>query len=236
MKLAFLLLLLANVAVYAWQQGAFGTLPESGREPARVARQIEPERIRVLTPPEVQQLRDKAREQASSRPLAVVPPFSLATLDLSSGQACAELGDFYGAELARVRARLEALDLGERLATRSVEVTGLSLVHLAPAKTRADADRAVADLRKQGVRDLAVITDNTPLRFGISLGAFRDADLARAHLADLEKRGVKGARLTDKATLTGTRFVIKGVDTETADKLQAVQKDFAPSKFSACTG
>lgn len=36
MKLLFLVLLLANLAVLAWQQGVFGRMPESGREPERV--------------------------------------------------------------------------------------------------------------------------------------------------------------------------------------------------------
>ena len=38
MKLVFLLLLLLNVALFAWQQGAFGHFAEGGREPERIAR------------------------------------------------------------------------------------------------------------------------------------------------------------------------------------------------------
>ncbi|MEP6608076.1 MAG: hypothetical protein ABJA83_05295 [Burkholderiaceae bacterium] len=60
MKLAFLILLLLNLALFAWQQGAFGRFSESGREPERVARQIEAERFRVLSEKEVQKLRERA--------------------------------------------------------------------------------------------------------------------------------------------------------------------------------
>ncbi len=60
MKLAFLILILLNLALFAWQQGAFGRVGESGREPARVARQIEAERFRVLSEKEVQKLRERA--------------------------------------------------------------------------------------------------------------------------------------------------------------------------------
>jgi len=60
MKLAFLILLLINLALLAWQQGAFGRFADSGREPERVARQIEADRFRVLSEKEVQKLRERA--------------------------------------------------------------------------------------------------------------------------------------------------------------------------------
>jgi hypothetical protein len=232
-KLAFLLLVLANLALFAWQQGVFGTLPDSGREPGRVAQQIAPERIRVLTPAEVEQLKIKAREQAAAKQAQAV--FSLAALDLASGQACAEFGDFAINEAARVRTRLDALELGDRLSARNVELPGWIMVYLPPFKTRAEADRAAVELRRQGVRDFVVMGENTPLRNGIALASFKDAELARNHAAELEKRGVKGARVAEKPpALQGTRFTIKALDAPTVEKLQALQKDFATAKFAAC--
>ena len=65
MKLAFLILLLLNLALLAWQQGVFGRVGESGREPERVARQIEVERFRVLSEKEVQKLRERASQVKS---------------------------------------------------------------------------------------------------------------------------------------------------------------------------
>jgi hypothetical protein len=65
MKLAFLVLLLLNLALFAWQQGVFGRVGESGREPERVARQIEAERFRVLSEKEVQKLRERASQAKS---------------------------------------------------------------------------------------------------------------------------------------------------------------------------
>lgn len=65
MKLAFLILLLLNLALFAGQQGAFGHFGDGGREPERVARQIEPERFRVLSEKEVQKLRERASQAKS---------------------------------------------------------------------------------------------------------------------------------------------------------------------------
>lgn len=226
MKLAFLLLVLANLAVFAWQQGVFGWLPESGREPARIARQLEPERIRVLTDRQVQQLREKARQA----PAAVV-----AGIDFSGGPTCVEFGDFTQADAARVLARLAPLNLGERIVARSVELPGWYMVYVPPYKTRAEVERAAAELRKLGVKELLVIADNSPLRFGIALGSFRDQELALRHLEDLQRRGVTSARVADKPSpAPGTRLQIKGVDAALARELAAVQKEFPQSRLAAC--
>lgn len=65
MKLAFLVLLLLNLALLAWQQGVFGRVGEGGREPERVARQVEAERFRVLSEKQVQKLRERASQSKS---------------------------------------------------------------------------------------------------------------------------------------------------------------------------
>ena len=68
MKVAFLGLLLLNLVLLAWQQGVFGRLSDGGREPERVERQIEADRIRVLNEKEVQQIRERASQSKSGEP------------------------------------------------------------------------------------------------------------------------------------------------------------------------
>ena len=70
MKLAFLILVLVNLALFAWQQGIFGRFGESGREPERVARQIEAERFRVLSEKAVEPIRRSGSNHAN-RPGAI---------------------------------------------------------------------------------------------------------------------------------------------------------------------
>jgi cell division protein FtsN len=239
MKLAFLLLALANLFFFAWQQGVFGGLPEAGREPERVNRQVEPERIHVLTQPEVQALRQKAKEAPREAlpnapgPGAMAPGSPIAATDLA-GLPCVEVGDFTMENAGRVRQRLEALALGDRLTARSVEAPGWFMVYVPPFKTRAEVDKHADELRKAGVKELLVITDNTPMRFGIALGSFKDQELANRHAADLERRGIK-VRVADKpASLPVTRFQVRAVDAGVADALRAVQKEFNAARFQAC--
>jgi len=227
MKLLFLILLLADLALFAIQGGILGPLPESGREPDRVEKQIEPERIRVLSDEEAKALRDKARQVAA---------VSIPGVDLTSGAACVEFGDFAAeGNLGRIKDRLAALDLGERLATRSVDAPGWFMVYIPPLKSRAELDRTVDDLRNLGVKDMAVIGDNSPMRNGISLGSFRDPELATKHLTEIEKLGVKGARVAERpSSIAATRFRISAVDMALAQKLAAIQKDFPRQRLMAC--
>ena len=223
MKLAFLALVLANVLVYAWQHGLLGFTPESGREPQRTAQQIAPESLRVLTAAEIAKLRSVAQPSKDSA--------------VTLSQSCIEFGDFSGEVLAQVQPRIDALGLKDRLATVQVEAPGWYLVYMPPMKTRAEADARARDLRQQsGVKDLFVIGEASPMRNGIALGSFRDRELASGFLAELESRGVKGARMADKPSTVGaTRFRVRDVDPTLAQQLTRLQEDFPQQKLAPCS-
>ncbi len=220
MKLAFLLLVLVNLLLFAWLQGAFGRYGEGGREPERVARQIEPERIRVLTEKDVQALRERATSSNG--------------LDPASPQACIEFGDFPQADAARVEKLLAALPAA-KVSSRAIEAPGWYMVYLPPHKTWSDAERRAEELRKMGVKDLQVMSESAALKFAISLGSFRDPNAAKAHLAALEKMGVKGVRMSDKAsTITLTRFQLRDLDAASAQQLATVGNDFPGQSLRPC--
>ena len=228
MKLVFLFLLLINVALFAWQQGAFGRFAESGREPERMARQIEPERVRVLSEKDVQELRERANQARAAAP----PP---APPDLSLPQACVEFGDFLSDDVARVETALLKLGLGSRQTARPVEVPGWYQVYVPPYKTRAEAERAAAELGKRGVKDLLVLPDG-PLRLGISLGSFRDPELAKSHAAAMERLGVTNVRVADKAaSVSATRYQLRELDVGAAQQLAAIKKEFPAQTLRPCS-
>lgn len=49
MRIAILVLLLANVILFLWGQGYLGT-QDAGREPQRSAQQLAPEKLRFVAP------------------------------------------------------------------------------------------------------------------------------------------------------------------------------------------
>jgi len=218
MRAAFLLLLLANVVLFAWQQGLFGPAVEAGREPARADRQIAAEKIRVLTPQQLASLRDAGK----------------AAGDGSAPPACFEFGDFDDASLARIQSRLAALALGDRLRARRVSAPGWFIVYLPALPSRAEADRVAQDLRGRGIRDLVVMGPNAPMPNAIVLGSFRDPELAQRHREDLGRRGVTGVQTTQRAATEATRFEIRGVDAALAQQLAEIQNEFPQSQLAPC--
>ena len=222
MKLAFLLLVLANLLLFAWQQGAFGRLAEAGREPERVARQIEAERFRVLTEADVRELRERATQGS-------------APLDLDIAQACVEFGDFPAADAARAEKLLATLSSGVKVESRPVEAPGWYMVYLPPHKSWAEAERRAEELRKLGVKDLLVMSENAPLKFAISLGSFRDPEAAKSHLAALEKLGVKGVRMSDRSsTVVLTRFQLRELDAAASRQLASLRGEFPAQTVRPC--
>jgi cell division protein FtsN len=218
-RAAVLLLLLANVALFAWRQGSLGPAVEAGREPQRLERQVAPEKLRLLSPAQLAALR--ATPQAAEAPGQ--PP------------ACLEIGDFDDASLARIQARLGELGLGDRLQPRRIDAPSWYVVYLPAAASRAEAERAAQDLRARGVRDLLVQGPGSPLPNSILLGSFRDPELAQRHQADLAARGVRNVRLAERSGgAEWTRFEIRDVDVALAVRLAEIQKEFPQSRIGAC--
>jgi hypothetical protein len=221
MRALLLILLLANLVLLAYQQGWLGQIPAAGREPGRIGQQIRPDAIRLLSQADLRGLREKSKSVAPERKETVA-------------SACMELGDFAADVADRVQARLEALNLGERLQAIDVDANGWYMVFLPPLATRAEADRVADQLRGRGVRDLMVI-ESAALRNAISLGSFRDRDLALKHQNDLEQRGIKGVRVTDRPSGNAAqRFQIKAPDAATVQQLAALQKEFAAARLAPC--
>ena len=221
MKLAFLLLVLVNVVLFAWQHGVFGRF-EGGREPERVARQVEAERIRVLTEKDVQALRERAKQSSG-------------VVDLGGAQACLEFGDFSAGEAARVEKALAALPAAVKVSAAPVEAPGWYMVYLPPFRTLGEAERRAEELRKLGIKDMLVLNEGSPMRYAISLGSFRDPNAAKAHLAVLEKTGIKGVRIADRpSTVTLTRFQLRDLDAAAAQQLAALRAEFQAQTVRAC--
>ena len=222
MRKLFLALLLLNLALFGWLRGLFGT-PTGGREPARLEQQIAADRIRVLTDQEVQEVEKRASEKKA----AAAPPEAV---------SCVELGEFTGeAQLGRLREKLAELKLADRASEQTRERPGWFQVYLPPEKTAEAAEQRAEQLRAQGVRDVRVMREEGALRFAIGVGAFRDRDLAHKQVAQLERRGIKGARVADSPTVVrATRVLIRGAEPAALRQLEEVQKEFPQQKLQPC--
>jgi hypothetical protein len=179
-RLLFLLLVLANVAffVYARLAGAPGT-----RDSGAPARQMEADKVRVLTP-----------EQATARIRAVGGTAPSASAAVSPGlpeRGCFEWGAFAPADLAAARAAADQLARGVELTERRVGPPTGWWVYVPPLENRAAANARIAEIRSQGIDDVSLVVEDPKFANGVSLGVFASAEAAAKRLAEVRRRGVK---------------------------------------------
>jgi hypothetical protein len=175
MRLLFLLLVLANVVFFAYAR--FAGEP-GARDPGAVARQMEADKIRVLTP-------EQMAARTRSGPAA------------SGDRSCIEWGAFSPGDFGAARAVAETIARGTEFTERRVGPPTGWWVYVPPLETRGAANTRLADLKRQGIEDVSIVVEDPKYANGLSLGVFASEDAAAKRLAEVRKRGVKaemGAR------------------------------------------
>lgn len=212
MRTAFILLLLANLALFGYAQ-----LDRAGSgEGARLAEQVQPNKIRLLTPQQV----------------AALGPAKVAAL----ADVCLEWGPFSDSDKARAQADLEPSGLGRLLTQKRVENSTAFWVFLPRSSNRAAIDERVADLKAAGVKDVAVV-DAGAQRYAISLGVFRTEEAAKALVADLARQGITDAQAGPRQqTIVKTLLVIRDPEAAVVARVQALQPTYQGSeiRIGAC--
>jgi hypothetical protein len=196
MRTIVLFLLLANLTFFTYTR----LDATSEGEAVRLVEQVQPEKIKLLTPQQV----------------AALGPGKLAAL----ADVCLEWGPLTETDRTRALADLEPLGLGKLLTSRKTETTTSYWVYLPPATSRTEADRRVAELRSRGLADVAVV-DAGPQRNAVSLGLFQTEDAANTRLADALKLGVANARSGPRQqVITNTVFVIRDPQSQVVAKVR----------------
>jgi hypothetical protein len=206
MRTVVALLLAANLALFAYAELSRMSEGEAGR----LQNQLRPERIKLLTPQQV----------------AGLGPAKAAQL----ANVCLEWGNFSDADKAAALAALEPLQLGKQLSQRQVELALAYWVYLPPLPTRTAAEKKVAELRAQGIRDFLIIADG-PQKNAISLGVFKTEDAANTFLETVKAKGVLGAMAGGRPQFIQRHIlVLRDPQPAQAEQLQELKKDFAGSE------
>jgi hypothetical protein len=219
LKLLFSSLLLANAALLAYNAGYIDPVLPSSREPARMTNQLNPGKI-ILIPP----------------PAPASPPATAAAGPAAPPEPCTEVGNFRAEEASRFEARLAALAVEDKISRRTVRGAVSQMVFIPPQGDKEGVDKKVAELRQLGINDFYVIQDGSNMRWGISLGVFKSEEGARAHLVELNRRGVRSARIGPYGTgATLAVFQLHGIDAGTRAKVEEIVSDFPRQEVRACT-
>lgn len=206
LRLIVLLLVLANGTYFAWSHGLlrpYGWAPVEQSEPQRLTQQIRPEAIRILSAEEAQRvdvaartpvrppecllagLLDDAQVESLRRLLATTLPPGTWLLEpvVEPGRWIIYMGKYpTAAALAKKRNELAKLNLRLEPLHNSELEPGLSLGGF---ETQAEADKALADLHRRGVRTARVVLERAEVR-GSLLRIPAADDAVRARLEELK--------------------------------------------------
>lgn len=233
LKFVFWALLCLNGVLLAYGQGYLGSFKNAEREPARLKNQVAPEKLKVITPEQAQ----AASEQSASAEPSASAAAASASAPAVQTIACTEIGPFSAGEAKRFETRLERLGLGERQSRISVpfqEVTS-RLVYIPPLGSKEAAERKAAELRNLGISNFFIISNDSPIKWGISLGLFKADGAAQAMLASLAKQGVRSARILPRGPM-GTRaaWQFRDLDADTRAKVIGIAEKVGEPQVKAC--
>jgi hypothetical protein len=230
MRVLFLLLVLGNLAFYAWTR--FGA-PADAADSAPLARQIEPDKLKVVAP-------DKLPAVSASRKPAATPPAPVAAAASAAAapaaMACVEWGSFTVADAPKAAQALEPLALGTRLEQRRTDEVAGWWVFVPPQRNRQAALRKAAELRELGVGEFFIVQEEGEHRWALSLGVFRTEEAARARLAALRAQGLRTARVGARDTVVPKVWLqVKSVDAPLQARLKEIARQVEGSELKECS-
>jgi hypothetical protein len=215
LRALFVFLLLANLAFYTWTQGwldnVIGVRAHGEREPERLARQVRPEVIRILTPQAVA----AAASAAESR------------------QQCLEAGPFNSTEAAAAEAALGSVLPAGTWARVTSDKPAVWIVYMGKfnSETMARKQEELARLKVT----FELLKNAPELEPGLALGRFDDHDAADEALAQFVKRGVRTARLVELSKPRSQSVLrVERADPELASKVSGLKLDALGKGFVAC--
>jgi len=228
-RAVFLVLVLANLAAFAWWR--YQAPADAGLDRQPLARQIEPDKLKIVPPAELAKL---AAKKPAPPPSAAAAP-AAATPAAAQSAACLEWGSFTLTDAPRMEKALEPLALGDRLAQRRTEETAGWWVFIPSQGSRPAAFRKAAELKALGVDEFFVLADDSQYRWALSLGVFRNEDAAQARLAALRNQGVRTARVGPRELVVPKVWLqVKSVDAATEARLKEIAGTIEGSELRGC--
>jgi hypothetical protein len=187
LRALFLLLVLANLLLFAAGRGYFGR--SGSGEPERLAAQIQPEMIRILRDQAATQGTQAQPDQPAAAPGAAPPA--------GAGANCLRYEPVGREQAGKIAAKQRARDGGVALAEKRLEEPSSYWVSIPPQPSRQDLDARIAELKSAGVNDFFVIGGEQGANRGaVSLGLFKSERMAESLRERLRAKGVNGVRVS----------------------------------------
>lgn len=226
MKFLIILLLAINAFLFSFWNGWIS--PWDNREPERLRRQVDAERISVLSANGSPKAEGGASLSAPAAPGAAAagatgnapatpgstpskPPGDAAASPEAAARAPASpvCMEFPALEPDKARSLETSLkQAGLQVEARTLEASISYLVFLPPSESLREAQRKLAELKRLGVEEAYLFTEG-PMRLGISLGLFRLEEGARTRVQELSGKGIRAARIAQSPGSRPARTVLR---------------------------
>jgi len=217
MKWVVWLLVLANIVVYAF----FNLSPVTHTGGHIALQPIHPEQIKLLTDTEIAALPKKdAADTSAAEPVA-------APVQLS----CYEWGSFSAANLPKARNVLFKFSLQGVVKQQTSQESARHWIYIPRAKSLEAAQAKMDELRNLGIDDIFIVQE-PQWRYAISLGVFKDDQLAAKRLEDVKTRGVQSAVKALRNQEQGqASLVINSMAPEMVAEIEKLKPDFPGSEI-----
>jgi hypothetical protein len=217
MRLLVLTLILANGLYFAWAHGlmrAYGFGPTPQSEPQRLAGQINPEALRLLSIDDLKQI--EAKVQADQAP-----------------KECLQAGPFDEAQTAVLRRALEAALPAAAWQLEAVRIPARWIIYMGKYTEPGALEKKQAQLAAMNIK--SELLDNPALEPGFSLGGFDTQEKANEEMARLSQRGVRTARVVvEQSEGQGTRLNLPGLTAAVKPQLANIKAALAGKALKVC--
>ena len=234
LRLAVIVLLLANAGYYAWSQGLLrplGYAPQEQSEPQRMTQQIRPETLQILkvNPSKTSSASPSQATAANDSP---TPPTTPAASPPADSAECLQAGVFDDRQAEALRTAAAGLPAGS-WTLEPTPIPGRWMVYMGRFDDIETLDRKRAELRARKVdHDRAGGT----LELGLSLGRFASKEAAERELTNLANKGVRTARvLQERPDATGFTLRLPAVTDALRPQLEPLRTAMAGKTLRACS-
>jgi len=197
LRIALLILLLANAGYFAWSQGALASLgwaPEQHREPERLQQQLRPETLQLKLPAAAQAEAPAAAQAPAPAPAVAEAPAEPAPAPDGPAQ-CLQAG-IYDDDASDTLRRALVLQLPEgSWKLDAITQPGRWMVYMGKFADNQALEKKRAELV---ARKLDHDRAGGALEPGLSLGRFSSEEAATRELTQLVRQGVRSARVVQE--------------------------------------
>ena len=247
LRLAVIVLLLANAGYYAWSQGLLrplGYAPQEQSEPQRMNQQIRPETLQILkvnpsktssaappgstsTPTPI----PTSPSQATAANDSPAPPTTPAAPAPADSAECLQAGVFDDRQAEALRTAAAGLPAGS-WTLEPTPIPGRWMVYMGRFDDIETLDRKRAELRARKVdHDRA----GGALELGLSLGRFASKEAAERELTHLGTKGVRTARvIQERAEAPGFTLRLPAVNDALRAQLDVLRTAMAGKTLRPC--